>query len=83
MRAKLSKYLNTFRKIRALLRRPQLTSTVSKPATEVDAEHAVAVQSDSWADLTVGWNSNGIAPHNIAEARRRVNAVGSGPDTAE
>ncbi len=83
MRAKLSKHLNTFRKIRALLRRPQLTNTVSKPATEVDVEHAVAVQSDSWADLTVGWNRNGIVPHNIAEVRRRINAVGSGPDATE
>lgn len=75
------KYLNNFLKIIKMFRRDGRPA--SKPAAEVDAEHAVAVQPDSWTDLTVGWNQNGIVPHNIAEVRRRINAVGSGPDATE
>ncbi len=81
MRAIMHKCLNTFRKIIKMFRRDGRTA--SKPATKVDVEHVAAVQQDSWADLTAGWNQNGIAPHDIAEVRRRINAVGSGPDATE
>lgn len=77
------KYLNNFLKIIKMLRRNEGSRTASKPAAEVDAEHAVAVQPDSWTDLTVGWNQNGIVPHNIAEVRRRIDTVGSSPDAVE
>lgn len=83
MRTIMLKCLNTFRKILKMFRRNEGSRPASKPAAEFDAEHAVAVQHDSWTDLTVGWNQNGIVPHNIAGVRRRINAVGSGPDAAE
>lgn len=79
----MQKYLNNFLKIIKMFSRNEGSRTASKPAAEVDAEHAVAVQPDSWTDLTVGWNQNGIVPHNIAEVRRRIDAVGAGSDTAE
>lgn len=77
------KYLNNFLKIIKMFSRNEGSRTASKPATKVDVEHVAAVQHDSWADLTAGWNQNGIAPHDIAEVRRRINAVGSGPDATE
>lgn len=77
MRARMNRYLNTFRKILNIVRRDRRTT--SKPAAEVDTEYVVAVKPDSWADLTVGWNQNGIVPHDIAEVRRRINADGSNP----
>jgi len=80
MRARMSRCLNTFRKILNIFRRDRRTTTASKPAAEVDTEYAVAVKPDSWADLTVGWNQNGIVPHDIAEVRRCINADGSNPD---
>ncbi len=83
MRAIMHKRLNTFRKIIKMFSRNEGSRTASKPAAKVDVEHVVAVQHDSWTDLTVGWNQNGIVPHNIAEVRRRINAVGSGPNANE
>lgn len=80
MRAIMHKCLNNFRKILKMFRRDGRPA--SKPATKVDVKHAAVVQFDRWADLTVGWNTNGIVPHNIAGVRRHINAVGSGPDTA-
>lgn len=82
MRARMSKYLHSIRKIFNIVRRDRY-STASKPAAEVDAEYAAVVQFDRWADLTVGWNTNGIVPHNIAGVRRHINAVGSGSDATE
>ncbi len=77
MHAIMRKCLNNFRKTLKMFRRDGHSS---KAAAEVDTEHAVVAHPDSWADLTAGWNQNGIVPHDIAEVRRRIDADRANPD---
>ncbi len=78
MHAIMHKCLNNFRKILKMFRRDGRPA--SKAAAEVDTKNAVVAHPDSWADLTAGWDQNGIVPHDIAEVRRRIDADGANTD---